>query len=462
VKDLTETRKVEVLALRDTYLKMSRTPMKELDLSLRDELIQLVRHSVNTSQWWRNQMKNANLNATSMQELVSTLPITSRSDVQDDFEEMKIYIPNTDLKDYILQKTTGSTGQPIQVIKYNPLYSRDIDAITLLEWKWHKRDVRKKMGLFRLGANDADEVRAGPPLEYLGNAAPMFQRSSVDRTTDELLDALVQHKPSYLLTNPMSLKLIAQAQMEKPRKISPIEQILTLADRVDDSLREIVLKAFNAKIVDRYSSVEFGMIALQCPEHNHLHVIVPNVHLEVVDEKNKPIPIGEPGRVLITGLHTFAMPMIRYEQGDIVTLGKTCDTGITWPVIESVHGRVRSYIDGPDGERKLLTLFTADFLLMREIQDFRLVKFNDEAVFIAQTRDELTDEQNLRIVKSLQNDVFRGDQRIRILTQRQNLRPPKWKVREIYLLEMNSDTNWQIEDIDKLLEESEIDETSSR
>jgi phenylacetate-CoA ligase len=214
--------------------------------------------------------------------------------------------------------------------------------------------------------------------------------------------------------------------------------------------------------VDRYSSVEFGMIALQCPEHNHLHVIVPNVHLEVVDEKNNPVPIGEPGRVLITGLHTFAMPMIRYEQGDIVTLGKTCDTGITWPVIESVHGRVRSYIDGPDGERKLLTLFTADFLLMREIQDFRLVKFNDEAVFIAQTRDELTDEQNLRIVKSLQNDVFRGDQRIRILTQRQNLRPPKWKVREIYLLERNSDTNWQIEDIDKLLEESEIDETSSR
>jgi phenylacetate-coenzyme A ligase PaaK-like adenylate-forming protein len=156
------------------------------------------------------------------------------------------------------------------------------------------------------------------------------------------------------------------------------------------------------------------------------------------------------------------MPMIRYEQGDIVTLGKTCDTGISWPIIKSVNGRVRSYIDGPNGERKLLTLFTADFLLMREIQDFRLVKFNDQAVFIAQTRDELTDEQNLRIVKSLQNDVFRGDQRIRILTQRENLRTPKWKVREIYLLDMNSDPNWKIEEIDKFLEESEIVETSGR
>ena len=462
MKDLTETRKVEVLALRDTYLKMSKTLMKDLDLSLRNELAQLVRHSVNTSQWWRNRLKDSNLNASTMQELVNSLPITRRSDVQDNFEEMKIYIPKTDLKDYILQKTTGSTGQPIQVIKYHPLYSKDIDAITLLEWNWHKRDVRKKMGLFRLGANDADEVRAGPPLEYLGEAAPMFQRSSVDRTTDELLDALAKHHPSYLLTNPMSLRMVAKSQLERPRNIAPIEQILTLADRVDDSLRELVKEAFGAKIVDRYSSVEFGMIALQCPEHNHLHVIVPNVHLEVVDEKNKPVPIGEPGRVLITGLHNFAMPLFRYEQGDIVTLGKSCDTGITWPVIESVHGRVRSYIDGPDGERKLLTLFTADFLLMREIQDFRLVKFNDEAVFIAQTREELNEEQKSRIVKSLQNDVFRGEVKIRILTQHENLRTPKWKVREIYLLDVKSDPNWKIEDVEKLLDETEFVESSGR
>jgi len=455
VPEVDDVRKAEVLALRDSYLEMSLMPARKLDGVLRKELLQLIQHATSVSPWWGERLQQVNLSAKTTQELVSSLPISSRTFVQDEFEEMKIFIPQTDIADYILQKTTGSTGQPVQVIKYNPLYSRDIDAITLLEWTWHKRDVRKKMGLFRLGSMDADYVRAGPPLEYLGEAAPMFQRSSVDRTSEELLDALFQHQPSYLLTNPLSLKMVALAQLESSRRIAPIEQILTLADRVDDSLRELVEKAFGAKIVDRYSSVEFGMIALQCPKHNHLHVIAPNVFVEAVDDDDKPAPVGEPGRVLITGLHTFAMPMIRYEQGDIVTMGKPCDTGITWPVIESVHGRVRSYVDGPDGDRKLLTLFTADFLLMREIQDFRLVKFDDGAVFVAQTREELSPDQVQRIEASLHNDVFRSDLKVRILTQRAALRTPEWKVREIYIVEGSADPKWTISEIDESLKRSE-------
>ncbi len=451
VPEVDDARKKEVLALRDTYLEMSLLPERKLGEVVRKELLQLVQHATSVSPWWRDRLRDADLGSKSIQGLLRSLPISSRTFVQDEFEDMKIFIPQTDLADYILQKTTGSTGQPVQVIKYNPLYSRDIDAITLLEWKWHKRDVRKKMGLFRLGSQDADCVRAGPPLEYIGEAAPMFQRSSVDRTSEELLDALFQHQPSYLLTNPLSLKMVAQVQIESPRRIAPIEQILTLADRVDDSLRDLVRQAFGAAIIDRYSSVEFGMIALQCPQHNHLHVIAPNVHVEVVDDDDNPVPVGEPGRVLITGLHTFAMPMIRYEQGDIVTMGKPCDTGITWPVIESIHGRVRSYVDGPDGDRKLLTLFTADFLLMREIQDFRLVKFDDTAVFVAQTRAELTSDQVQRIEASLHKDVFRGNQSVRILTQREPLRRPVWKVREIYIVSRAANPQWTIADIDEIL-----------
>jgi len=455
VPDVDDSRKREVLALRDTYLEMSLAAPKVVDRRVRDELLQLINHATTLSSWWRERLVCADLSARTTQELVKSLPITSRALVQDEFEEMKIYIPNTDLADYILQKTTGSTGQPVQVIKYNPLYSRDIDAITLLEWKWHQRDVRKKMGLFRLGSHDADFVKAGPPLEYLGEAAPMFQRSSVDRTRAELLDALFEHQPSYLLTNPLSLKLVAQAQLENPRRIAPIEQILTLADRVDDSLRDLVLHAFGAKIVDRYSSVEFGMIALQCPKHEHLHVIAPNVYVEAVDENDVAVPIGQPGRALITGLHGFAMPMLRYEQGDVITMGSRCDTGISWPVIEIVHGRVRSYVDGPDGDRKLLTLFTADFLLMREIQDFRLVKFDDCAVFIAQTRSVLTNEQRDRIVKSLHDDVFRSAIVVHFLTQREALRAPKWKVREIYIVPQPVPEDLTIYNVDAILERTD-------
>jgi phenylacetate-CoA ligase len=246
---------------------------------------------------------------------------------------------------------------------------------------------------------------------------------------------------------------MADEQKERPMRIAPLDQILTLADRVDDSLRELVQEVFGAKIVDRYSSVEFGMIALQCPKHNHLHVIAPNAYVEVVDENDEPVPIGTPGRILITSLHGFAMPLFRYEQGDIVTMGESCDSGITWPIIESVHGRVRTYTDGPDGSRRLLTLFTADFLLMREILDFRVIKFDAEVVFIAQTRDPLDAAAHDRIRTSME-DVFRSELPVRIMETMETLLRPTWKAKEIYVVPGKPDANWTIADFHKALAET--------
>ena len=187
------------------------------------------------------------------------------------------------------------------------------------------------------------------------------------------------------------------------------------------------------------------MIALQCPQNNHLHVIAPNVYVEVVDENDQAVPIGTPGRILITSLHGFAMPLFRYDQGDIVTMGKSCDAGITWPIIESVHGRVRTYTDGPDGSRRLLTLFTADFLLMREILDFRVIKFDDEIVFIAQTRGPLDGAAKERITKSME-DVFRSVLPVRIVGTVEKLMRPTWKAKEIYVVPGNPEANWTIAD----------------
>ena len=445
-----DVRKETVLKLRDQYLNMSVTKYSKLEPMLRQELVNLIEFSRAKSTWWLERLDGVDTSIQTLSELIRTLPTTNRGLIQDHFDDMTIHIPNTDPDDYGLQKTSGSSSHPVQVLKYWPSHSIDADAIVLLEWKWHDRDIRKKIGFFRLGAADSDFAEIGPPLSYLGDAPLTFTRASVDRSPRELLDSLYQHQPSYLLTNPISLRLIAEEQEKNPMRIAPLDQILTLADRVDDSLRELTREVFGAKIVDRYSSVEFGMIALQCPKHNHLHVIAPNVYVEVVDENDQPVPDGTPGRVLITSLHGFAMPLFRYEQGDIVTMGGKCDAGITWPVIESVHGRVRTYADGPDGSRRLLTLFTADFLLMREILDFRVIKFDHDVVFMAQTREPLDSEAKARIIKSME-DVFRTELPVRIVETTEQLMRPTWKAKEIYLVPGSPDANWDISDFNKIL-----------
>jgi phenylacetate-CoA ligase len=63
-----------------------------------------------------------------------------------------------------------------------------------------------------------------------------------------------------------------------------------------------------------------------------------NVLLEIVD-----------GQVLISTLHNFASPLLRYELGDLAEWGEPCACGRGLPVLKKVHGRKRNRLRLPDG-----------------------------------------------------------------------------------------------------------------
>jgi phenylacetate-CoA ligase len=109
------------------------------------------------------------------------------------------------------------------------------------------------------------------------------------------------------------------------------------------------MKAWGAPIVDLYSCEEAGYLALQCPSGDHYHVQSENVLLEIVDNEGLPCRTGEIGRVLITPLHNFATPLIRYEVGDMAEFGDPCDCGRGLPVIRKIHGRKRNRLILPGG-----------------------------------------------------------------------------------------------------------------
>src|SRR3546814_11153852 len=83
--------------------------------------------------------------------------------------------------------------------------------------------------------------------------------------------------------------------------------------------------------------------------HEVYHAQSENVLLEVVDDDGRPCGPGETGRVLITSLHNFATPLIRYELGDYAEVGSPCACGRGLPVIKQVLGRKRNRLILSDG-----------------------------------------------------------------------------------------------------------------
>jgi phenylacetate-CoA ligase len=73
--------------------------------------------------------------------------------------------------------------------------------------------------------------------------------------------------------------------------------------------------------------------------------------VEVLGEDGRPVEAGERGEVVLTSLHSLAMPFIRYRIGDVVTQGAAvgCACGSPFGTIGRVQGRMLDFFRLPSG-----------------------------------------------------------------------------------------------------------------
>jgi phenylacetate-CoA ligase len=122
-------------------------------------------------------------------------------------------------------------------------------------------------------------------------------------------------------------------------------------------------RAFGVEVYNEYGAAELDIIAME--DLNH-HFILNNETLliELLDDLNKPVGIGESGRVVVTSLYNKAMPFIRYDIGDMAILGEPTETHHT---LKSVEGRRNDSIQLPSGKISPgLTIYYVVKLLFEE------------------------------------------------------------------------------------------------
>lgn len=115
--------------------------------------------------------------------------------------------------------------------------------------------------------------------------------------------------------------------------------IVSSAETLSDEMREKIEALFGTKVYDFYGSREIGSLAGECKE-GLMHVLAFNNFVEVLNNHNQPVKEGEEGRVIVTNLHNYSMPFIRYEVGDMAVLGPEKYRGSPMPTLEKVAGRI--------------------------------------------------------------------------------------------------------------------------
>lgn len=310
-------------------------------------------------------------------ELVRRIPILRRSDIQTAGEALTSRkIPESHGAPFEI-KTSGSTGRPVAT-KGTAVTATMLRAANLRYHAWFKRDFSAKTACIRmLRGAQLKAAQAGKPVPWADGypSGPMMLRH-VATPISEQLAWLIEQDPDYLLTFPTNLMALIRHAKKQGVRLGKLREVATLGEPLDPATRDACRKEWGVGIADCYSSQEFGLIAVQCPDNpkHHYHVVSESVYLEILNERDEPCRPGEIGRMVITALHNFATPLIRYEIGDMAEPGEACGCGRGLPMVAQVLGRVRNMLTLPSGEQICPRFLFEDFIYAMPIRQIQVVQ----------------------------------------------------------------------------------------
>lgn len=276
--------------------------------------------------------------------------------------------------------TSRSTGEPVRV-RVPAIVTAFWHALTLRDHTWHRRDLSARLAAIRHTGGEApppDGARAsgwGPATADVAPDAPLSVLS-VASTTEQQVAWLVREDPAYLLVYPTVLGAIVRQLAATGARLPSLRQVRTISEALSEDTRALCRDVLGVPLVDTYSAQECGYLALQCPDHPHYHVQAERLLVEVLDDAGRPCAPGAIGRVVITDLHNFATPLVRYELGDLAEVGAPCPCGRGLPVLTRIVGRRRGMLVYPDG-RTAWPVFT---VACREAAPYREVQLVQDTV----------------------------------------------------------------------------------
>ncbi len=310
------------------------------------------------------------------------LPVVTKDDLRSHFDEFV----NPRLHGTMgISTTGGSTGIPVKTgcDKRIPLevYSWRLQGwFGVHPWEDHAyiwRETRKSA--FRRAVNDL----LWWPTKHLKLDASVMSEESISRFVSKYR----RLKPSLLYGYVGALSHVAEWLESHPEHSGENENLKVVwatSAPISKVQRCFIERVFGAKVCDQYGSCEISSIAQQCPQCGGLHVNVEHVDVEFVDDKNRPVAVGEHGKTLLTDLENEAFPLIRYENGDRGRwLGGECPCGRTLPLMDSVKGREVESFSLPDGRvvnGEFLTTIFDD--VPESVKGFRVVQHRDMSMTV--------------------------------------------------------------------------------
>ena len=244
--------------------------------------------------------------------------------------------------------TSGTSGKPLRF--YRDLYSVNFEnAILWRQKRWGGIDLSDRIVVLRDEQVVPFDAKKPPFWKYSGPERKIFLSAYhiCEKNTSDYVKAIEGFKPAAIEAMASSLYILSKFIKKKDisLRVPSIKGIFTSSEILLPEHKDLIEEVFNAPIYDYYGSTE-RVTAIHMCEHRAYHIVPEYGITELL-----PLDDGS-GKIEVvgTGLHNYAMPLLRYRTGDIVQLSdKECGCGRKFKVVKRIEGRLSDFFTLRDG-----------------------------------------------------------------------------------------------------------------
>jgi phenylacetate-CoA ligase len=273
---------------------------------------------------------------------LSQFPMLTRDDITKNFDDLKS--DDIATRKRHSDSSGGSTGVPVRFI-HDDSYMRWSKATNYYYYKdilgINEPGCKKVL----LWGSDRDIFQGTIGLKakvenWLTNTVLLNSFRMTEPDMERYINVINRYKPDLIRGYASSLYELCRFAEKRHMALHRPKKLICAAESLRGYMREEIESVFATKAYDFYGSREIANIAGEC-DAGRLHLFDFWNCVELLDDtKTRHVSPGQEGAVVITNLFNYAMPLIRYEIGDMAVLGpEKCPCGNVLPTLKKVTGR---------------------------------------------------------------------------------------------------------------------------
>lgn len=337
-----------------------------------DKLHRLICHCYENVRYYRDVMDKEKLKPNDFQSAADLvkLPLLTKEKIRAHRNELMA----SNVKEMIISwsKTGGTTGEPMQICK-----DVECNAWTSM---CHERGLRwgglgqevPRIKLFG-GSLGIDKK---PLIQQLGTNIrgdvflPAFELRA--DTAEAFFNRIHRSKCRFLIGYASAIFRLAELAAAMDQKIR-FDAVFPTAELLLPEWRETIREVFACQVLPYYGCGEVGALGFSRPESNYYFIPGEHVIIEAL-QKDGCSQLSGDGGFVITDLDNYAMPIIRYINGDAGKVSDSCDNSFPFSRIERLDGRYNGLLLTDTGDLISGVIGTHIFRHVSSVRTYRIIQ----------------------------------------------------------------------------------------